>query len=186
MKTRRLKLLILFVVFVFVVKLNTKAQIDYTDLSPEVIIYVPDTIGSNSYLIDLNNDEIDDFRIQCKRFYTHEKAREKILSYCTYIDSLSINRISTKILLEGDTVNAETNFGKFIRILGWVPEAGGWNGIWDELNVDTFQYLGLEFHKNSVIHYGWIKIKTNGRKIIIDGFAWNEVPNQLIIIGQID
>jgi hypothetical protein len=186
MKTRKFNLLILLFICVFVARQNTEAQIDYTDLSPDITIYVPDTIGCNSYLIDLNNDETEDLRIQCRSFYTHELTREPVMSFGIFVDTLGLNRIEAGPYWEGDTIKSSDSYWRSAMLLAWVPELGGWNGDWylSVQDPDSFAYSGLKFYLNGQIFYGWIRLKTNGKEVTIDRFAWNETPNQFIIAGQ--
>jgi hypothetical protein len=186
MKTRKLNLLILLFVFILCGNQKIRSQIEFTDLIPDIKIIIPDSSGGNYYDLDINNDDLTDYKIGCKLFYTNEMTDDPIINFWALFDSIGINRIDMGPFWDGDTIQSSQDFCYKAYLLGWLPENTGFNGQWyfATITPDTFAYAGMEFHVGEQIFYGWIRMKTNGLEIIIDKFAWNEIPGQFIIAGQ--
>lgn len=47
-------------------------------------------------------------------------------------------------------------------------------------------FLGLKFVVNGQTHYGWAHITVNGRASVLNGYAYETVPNKAILAGTAD
>lgn len=45
-------------------------------------------------------------------------------------------------------------------------------------------YLGLRFSINGTTHYGWARVRVNGFKATLTGYAYETVPNKKIVAGK--
>lgn len=161
------------------------AQIEYFNLSPETTVSNPDTIGTNYYNLDLNNDGNIDYMIGAEYSETNEFTRNALANYIVKINTDTLNKINPGPYFEGDTINQEEYFLKFSKIyciLAGNRIIGAWPNVIN--SVDTYGYIGLEFHQNNNVYYGWVRLKTDGFSFSIDSYAWNKTTGQHIIIGQ--
>ena len=187
MNAKNFKLLLLIISLILINSETVLSQIDYTDLIPDQKINIPDTVGINFYFLDLNSDGFIDYKFSCSRYYTSELSHEPETNLVIVIcDSTSTNTINPGPFAEGDTIQPSPKFQTNVCLTGWMPAAGGVIGSWyDPLyEYDSFAYLGLAFSINQNIHYGWMRLKTDGFSVTIDDFAWNENTNEFIIAGQ--
>lgn len=171
---------------------DASGQIGYTDIGP------PDFIGGSNleYMLDLNNDGTNDFRI----YNVNSSYSYYGYSYITnnlFIDPLAA---SNDVLGSGGAAYAypfALNNGDVISsaVSSW--NNNGFSGGFQSLNYAscdygnwcdiTDGYLGLRFDAGGGnIHYGWVRldVATNGDSFTIKDYAWNETPNQSILAGQ--
>lgn len=187
-KIMKIKILILHICLLLVLQLSyteSNAQIEYYNISPDTLVSKPDTIGTNYYNIDLNSDGIVDFSIGAEYSQNNELTRVALDNYIVKINTDTLNRINAGPHFDGDTINQVLNFLNSNWIYCILPGQGiigPWPGIIN--SVDTYGYIGLEFHKDGNIHYGWVRLKTDGESFSIDSYAWNKTTGQLIVIGQ--
>jgi hypothetical protein len=188
MKKIKLKWLVILFVLGFNTEENCFAQIVSFVYDPDIIINIPETEGENSYFLDINNDGNNDYKISCRRFYTMEQVHEPLLNYLAVIDSIGKNRVIGGPFSLADTININDYYYKSAFLYGLFAEMGGLMGNWYIAVPDTatFAFAGLKFYINNQPHYGWLRLKTDGKKITIDSYAWNSTPNQLIIAGQME
>jgi len=161
------------------------AQIEYFNFSPDTIVSSPDSIGTNYYNIDLDIDGLVDFRIGAKHFFEYELTHDPLDSYLVIMDAPGVNRINTYPCLEGDTIHPTDSFSSSNWVFGILPEFGN-VGPWPSIinSIDSYAYIGLEFHNGDTVNYGWVRMKTDGYSFTIDEYAWNQTQGQFIIAGQ--
>jgi hypothetical protein len=186
MKAMKSKLIILLNLILLLSSLNVYSQIISGNFNPDVIITLPDSIGENYYLLDINNDNSMDYKIACRSFYTMKTSYKQFYNYGSAIDSIGNSRVNTGPYFNGDTINNDSYFRKSGYLYGLFPESLGLIGSWylTVPDTDTFAYVGLKIFINSQSYFGWLKIKTDGKEITLDSYAWNQTPGQYIIAGQ--
>ncbi len=165
--------------------INSNAAINYVIVNDSIVC--PDTIeGTNYYELDINNDDIIDFRIGASFSLTNEFSSSVFDCHFTFIHSLDQNRIYTFPLFDGDTITSTLNFAKKDVLYGYAVEHDGYLGYWPSRisSVDEYAYIGLEFNFNSDIYYGWLKLKTDGRSATIESYALNQAAYQPIYADQ--
>jgi hypothetical protein len=182
------------------------SNIIYTDLNPDSSIL----LATDSFNLDVNNDGITDFTFnkylsstECRSavqekfaFNIHlsikpATANNAIMASAsnlalaldadsgTIIGPDSLWATTSEILLEGAAISSCT------LVTG---HAGYW------LNVSD-KYLGLKFNAGNKTYYGWARLSSSysvssashlivGGQLIIKDFAYNSVPDQLILAGQ--
>lgn len=186
MKKIKLKWVVILFVLVFYTEESCFSQIVSFGYEPDIIINLPETEGENSYFLDINNDGNNDYKISCRMFYKMEQVHEPLINYLAVIDSIGANRVIGGPFWFADTIFENTFISKSALLYGLIHENGGLIGHWYLAvpDTETYAYTGLKFYINNQPHYGWLRLKTNGKRITIDSYAWNSTPNQLIIAGQ--
>ncbi len=185
MKTKKLSITLFSLSLCFFLSLNSKAAINYVIVNDSVVC--PDTIeGTNYYELDLNGDDIVDFKIGARFELTFEFSAKTFDCHYTSVVSLNENRFCAGPLFDGDTISSSLNFVENDVLYGYAVEHGGYLGYWPSTipSVDDFAFIGLEFDFNNETYFGWIKLKTDGQSVTIESFAWNQVANQPIFAGQ--
>ena len=154
------------------------------------VIYTPAHVSirgdSLPYWLDLNHDGIADFKLRnwlargassswnsvsvaspMKGKNGVEAARGK---FRTYADAL----------VQGISIGSKPPFDSFAMMI-----ASGNQGPWYKV---TNSYLGLKFQIKGKYHYGWARLKVQGRydRIVatLTGYAYETVPNKPIITGK--
>jgi hypothetical protein len=188
LKIMKTKFIIAINSIVFFFGINSYSQILSGSFDPDINIQLPcDTIGENYYLFDLNNDNTMDFKLACRSFYTQKTSYKQFYNYGAAIDSIGNSRVNTGPYFYGDTIAENIYFRKSGYLYGLFPESLGLIGSWylTVPDTDTFAFVGLKILVNGQSHYGWLKIRTDGKEITLDSYAWNQIPGQYIIAGQI-
>lgn len=164
------------------------AQIDHTILNPEVTVTIPDSIGTNFYYLDLDNNGTTDFNLEVKLFFTSEFSPRSVKSYSSDISGLVSNKINVGPFLYGEIISDSIEDYNKDLISGWIPEYGGKLGSWPHTltSSENIAYVGLKLDKNGSTYFGWLKLKTDGKSITIYSYAINTSPNQSITAGQIN
>lgn len=186
MKKNKQKLKFILVSLILVITTSIYSQVDYTVLNPEVTITMPDSIGTNYYDLDLNNDGTIDFKIGAKFTFTNEFTRSHFDFYYVFVESENSNRFNAGPFEDSDIISSSLNFVKTNWIYGFGHELGGYIGSWPSsiASVETYAYLSLEFIHNNNSHFGWVRLKTDGKSFTVQSFAWNQSANQPINAGQ--
>lgn len=186
MKTKKTLLKISLLFLIYIIYSGVNAQISFTDINPDTTIFHPDTVGgTNYYNLDLNNDGITDFKIGAEYSLSSEFTHRALENYLIKISTVIPNKVNVGPYFEGDTISPSANYLKSNWIYGIIA-GQGIIGAWpvDVNSVDIYAYIGLEFNLNNSEYYGWVRLKTNGYSFSIDSYAWNNIPGQLIIVGQ--
>jgi hypothetical protein len=170
------------------------AQIIYTDVDPDEVI----TGDSTSYLLDLNNDGVKDYRMVTLDV-TGSSSGVVYSAKGAGVYPLGQNEILTdgssyvQVLNNGDAIGANQNVWsatssafalnvKFkTQYMGQTVTYtyGLWNGVTDK-------FMGVKFDINGSWHYGWVRmdVNANADSIVIKGFAYNAQPNSPLTAGE--
>jgi len=170
----------------WIIMISAFAQIDHTILNPEVTVTIPDSIGTNYYNLDLNDDGNDDYKIGARSEFTIEFSHKHFDFFYVFVESIDQNKFNAGPFWDGDTISSSLHFVKTNWIYGYGPEYGGYIGSWPSsvASVETYAFIGLEFNHNNETHFGWVRLKTDGKSFTVESFAWNESANQPINAGQ--
>ncbi len=166
------------------------AQIIYTDIDPDV------NISNSSYLLDLNNDGTEDFRITQNGSSSYSMDGVAVYAYQSNANKLLIDKIqfgyysysvnAALALNQGDTIdNNQPMWGAF----GGLNAHGIYNsapldiGHWKSLSD---KYIGFKFVIDSDLHYGWARLNVtpDATSATIKDYAYNSIPDEMIMAGQ--
>lgn len=147
------------------------------------------------YLIDLNNDSINDFSMSVKRWDYNGSGSsfsfDPCLRYKNHFTNISSLNSTNKISIKSDNY-APLEFNKG-EIIGKESTWNNWtSGIYvNSIEVKTYQspfqeefHIGVIVNKDSKDYYGWILIESHQNRLIIKEIAINLSENQKIIAGQ--
>lgn len=208
MKKQLLKKLSTFIVTAMMLSVSANAQIVYTDVIPDVVrgCNYPSPCGAD-FLIDLNNDGINDFTFapRAHSFSCGNCSPNPVNILGTRDSALVISTAQSWIV---DTVggfdlnksmdsslawtNAEYNLAQNgERCMACTNGNGshkvtqGITGNWQNVSG---KFMGLKIKMGSDFYYGWIKlgvsIASYSVSITIMEYAYNSIPNQPILAGQ--
>ena len=191
---------------------TVSAQVNYTDLNPDVLV----TGNLDSYLLDLNADLMPDFS-----FVTLDTAfGGSNTSYfpipVTYnvnyagaqMNNAPGNQWAGETVITGTGTSASSSFG-----LANIPQGSsiGPGNSWDSsstlvgLNINitvpllgystnvqsgpmigTTGFIGLKFDISGNTHYGWarVEVTANGEILSIKDYAYDGTPNTPIVAGE--
>lgn len=174
------------------------AQIIYTDVNPDNII----SGDSASYMLDLNNDGVKDYRIitivntssssgssyQVKAAGVYPLNQNEILTdSSTYIKALNKNEQIGANQLTWNGSSSTSSYPLLLngRIIGSSSgsttsyQAGLWNGVKDK-------YMAVKFDISGSMHYGWVRmdVSSGGDTVVVKGFAYNAQANMPLTAGE--
>ena len=156
------------------------AQIIYTDIDPDVEMYLPAPFLGLSHQIDLNNDGVIDFNFVANYFW--EQYSSNCSSPCSYIyydldlipwnDNAALANQSPIGMLNSPVVVSSSNYvGSNVSTFGtnvvwWKHRQalarsdiiwGGLNRNGNWLNGETDKYVGLKLEVGGNTQYGWLR-----------------------------
>jgi hypothetical protein len=147
------------------------------------IVYTPANIAigpRTSFLLDLNNDGINDFLISNWQY--------------GQASHLGINQEAPAdgVLGRGAALPAGVRVGPKGAFVGYgtmafqdsVSGISFYDGPWKDAHN---RYLGLKFSINGETHYGWARLTVTAKRGIfatLTGYAYETVPNKTIIAGK--
>lgn len=176
------------------------STIIYTDLNPDSAIS-----GTDSYILDLNNDGIADFNFNGFSLSVKCDSRGRNVNgkvdgtrvtiangssggivfrlnqnYSACLDSLTL--IDSSSQWSYVTNQALTIYGLSTCMTGNYPSFGNWYLTGRNQN----KYMGLKFIKGSNAYYGWVRLylDTYLRKLIVKDYAYNSNTDKPILAGQ--
>lgn len=163
------------------------SQIDHTTLSPPEVISLPDSLGSNTFNIDIDNDNTDDFYFSVELFETFDLSPHGVQSYRAELYSYNQNDVNVGPFDSGESISSSLDYIDFDFFHGYAPEWGGYIGNWaiDQIPSSTAKYIAVELEKSGSKYYGWIKVKTDGKSITVLSYAIRSKANQSIDAGAI-
>lgn len=131
------------------------AQMVYTDIDPDTVLAFT---GPDDFLLDLNNDGIDDFNIIVTTMVTSFTTSSGVSSYTTY--AMKIYPLNeNEVLVNGG--DAEALFPG-----AWIDEDGDEYGIFTPdsayvvgSNSIIPKYIGLKLVNDGETYYGWMRLK---------------------------
>ena len=209
-KTVLMRIRLLLLLLTVLISDNALSQIVYTDITDTVISRSSVQIGTLTYILDINGDNIDDYNLTVQ-------AQNITASGCTIVppamtnQSIAINTMPGFSNAAGDTAGfaASTNLNDSIG-----PNSHDWNiaqqnylfsheftypaCVWDSTIEGNWQsgttnYIALRFKVGANIHYGWIRISLESThdssdlktiSLIIHDYAYNATPNQPLLAGE--
>jgi len=194
MKTLLIALLSLFCVLS---TKNADSQIVYSDIPDTTINYpIIEYLGSGTvnYNIDLNNDSIVDFYFYLETWQEWATpSAQPIYNVSEIKSSFQENNICivefstapcTYVFSENDTIYtncawSQSDFSVIaVNVEGYAVSC--------DLPFQD-KYYGLSFNIDDNKHYGWLQMDVNEYgEILLKGYAYNTIPNQLITAGQIE
>ncbi len=162
----------------------------YTDIDPDFTNYN----SGNSYELDLNNDQIVDFSIgrawdgydnkEWLGIASTPQAENGILSVAPwYVHPVPLP--SGKIISKGGYRNGEfyNKDGTFTLGDCFANEPD----CFYDWQVKGDKYLGLRFYINGKRHFGWARLEIiNSTNWIVKDYAYNAIPNNGILAGQLE
>ncbi len=185
---------------------SVSAQVNYTDLNPDVLV----TGNLDTYLLDLNADLLPDYG-----FATIDTAFGGTFSGFSYnvdyagaVLNATGNEWAGENVVSGTGTSASSNF-----VLKNIPQGSsiGPGNSWGSgsamvgLNADisipllgystnfqsgpmigTTGFLGLKFSVGGNTHYGWARVEVtpNGEILSIKDYAYDGTPNTPIVAGE--
>lgn len=166
----------------FLTLLSAKAEIIYRDINPDTTLSASVSEIFKWFMIDLNNDGIDDFYIKHFNppfdfkeieFYTNIGQKGEIL-----VD----NKFVPYSLNQNETIGSSQNewtctaHGGSSSALGM---AANWVGKQDK-------FIGLRFKINNNWHYAWLRLSVSSdtSSVTVKDFAYNSTPSESIAAGQ--
>lgn len=164
-----------------------KSQVNFTLNEPAVTVKMTDSIGTNFLDLDIDNNNIIDFRIGVEHKTSNIYTHERFIYTFSYLDSQGDNGFYCEPLVYGQEISDSLIFLKYNFIYGYAKEYGGDLGAWATAEppvVDSYAYLGLKLIKNEQIYYGWLQLKTNGKSVTIHSYGYNTNSDQSIEAGQ--
>lgn len=173
-----------FVLILFIFATVCRAGIYYT--SADTTVYAPDSLeGTNYYNIDLNGDEVIDFRIGAQFYLSYEGYHPPYETYMIVADSTGLNQISFGPYYDGDTIHQNLSYMYGDILFGYFP-GNGYIGWWSLEMADgpAYAYLGLSLLHQGNTYYGWIRLKADRDAFYVTGYAWHNEPDMPIIAGQ--
>ena len=146
----------------------------------------------NAYLLDINQDGIQDFSINVMSVGFDRGVRNYFQIQSNRDARIMLTQTETTPLSAGASIGPETA----PEVSGWSIFAGSlmvrtvtenqpdqWSGPWAP---DKDFYAGLSIRVNGEYHYGWVKLLADreSHAVFVQEYAFNEKPNQAIKAGQ--
>jgi hypothetical protein len=179
----------LLLMLLFVVS-PARAQMLYTDISPDTTLAAPDGVVFHNYFVDLNQDAKDDFK------FTHfvPNASMKAVEVYSFADEpeeeILVNSGRAPLALEAffeisagsagtwvNTFSGSSNSALFMNA-NYMP-GSPWAGVVDG-------YLGVRIKVAGAWHYGWIRldVPADASSFTLKDFAVNLYPGESILAGE--
>lgn len=167
---------------------DANGQIVYTDIT--------DHIGNSSnpqYMLDLNNDGTDDFRVHQFNYYSYYgfsfnalymkplNAGNEVLinssSPGSYAYPFALD--SGDVISSGQTTWNDNSFSTGHMSLNFGGSDGNFIGVTDK-------FVGLRFVVSGDTYYGWARldVSADAGSWVVKDYAYNSTPNSPIITGQ--
>ncbi len=186
---------------------NAEAQIAYTDVDPDSLVVLPDTVGNNIFEIDMNNDGTTDVTIVAGNgdWYYSEGVSN-------WMSIRALNGSGAEIALQSSYLSgwsATYYFAKRFDADALIGPAEsfyssswsfqlGWNGTypgnstvyntgpWTDDEPD--KYLGIRFTLDggTSYHYGWVRLDVAGdqSEVLVKDYAYEMTADVGIAAGK--
>ena len=186
---------------------TSKAQVQYTDVNPD-FLYSNSIAG---YLLDLNNDGIDDFKLIRESEYwwcgaggysgpnyyggkwgmilenldtlaSNRSRLDQTASCYPYFQKVQKMQVNTLLALN------PTSWSNYNPLTPWKAIYAEYSGcsapcsVTNPSNVDLF--IGLRIGVPGAFHLGWLRIQIASGFVIVKDYAFETTPNRPIIIGS--
>jgi hypothetical protein len=171
---------------------SSKAQIVYTDVTPDSTIFSP--TGSYSLSLDLNNDGTSDFKFTVTSGISHCSPEGNGHQSSANVTPLSGSKTANSgglpsALQESEIIDSLLTWSSGSNEVLKSKQSGsfcfGSSGKWPSFND---RYLGLKISSGGNVYYGWARLSVYAdgfsSSITIKDYAYNSIPNQSILAGQ--
>jgi hypothetical protein len=155
------------------------------------IVYTPAHVqikAGSKYRLDLNHDGVSDFLL---------KDVSTASAWTLSVLPVQGNGVDGFMTLSGGTWASALDPGSVVGARGYFPgkvmvfaaqsEDGGTQVIGSWANV-TRRYLGLQFHIQGKVHYGWARLNVTAAigavSATLTGYAYETVPGKSIVAGK--
>jgi hypothetical protein len=185
MKKNYLKIIVLIFGLVITVA-NTKSQIVYTDVDPDVTV----SEFLQGYGVDFNDDDkidvhitlLDNVGVWVMHLIPDANLDQTYVVY---------DGEEASVLIDGDDISPASNLYQLGT--GWGGllygywESSGEYGNWTGVQED--KYLGIKFEIDGNFHFGWIKLTTiiyayDNMEFTVKAYAYNTIANEGILAGD--
>jgi len=184
-----------------------KAQINYTDVDPDVTLSVAELGGLETYSLDINNDGTEDMLIMHNWGYggwydTWKYALvypQNLGGVVTMTTFLACSTWSSTFYFAArfeadDVIGPEANFNGIDPIgtwassiqMGWGSTAGTCSsGPWQGDAADSYLAVSFSLDDGATTHYGWVRLSVadDVSGIIIKDYAYEETVDTEILAG---
>jgi hypothetical protein len=178
---------LLQLLIIFVISIQVRAQIVYTDVDPDVTV----NEFQQGYGVDFDNDGHFDLHVT---LLSNTGVWVMHLIWDSSLDNVYVvyDGEEASILELNDEISPSSNWYKLGE--GWggllygfwndSGEYGNWTGTQDH------KYLGIKFEIGSEFHYAWIHLTTHQNShsdldFTIHSYAYNTIANQMILAGDV-
>lgn len=203
MKTQIIMKAYAFITTAMLFSANANAQIVYTDINPDSTIIRP-TISvrgsiSTEQTIDVNNDGISDikFTLLSRRITPFNPGQSGSITGSVSATPLNGNALLTGTsgnpakMSQNDSIDANANWSALVSQVLFSKTTSSTTTTLGDWNTATDGFLGLRFIIGAQTHYCWIRLNVeaftsgaNAAILVIKDFAYNSIPNQLILAGE--
>lgn len=159
---------------------KSEAQIIYTDVNPD---YAYLTEYEEDYaFIDLNNDGVVDFELnQYFSFSPGSSSAGGSTGWTfTYVQLTPLNG--------NEIVRYYSTFSSIIFATGFIEgDTINSNHLWTSQTVwpwEEDRFMGVRLNDNGETHYGWLRVSWDGLYNRGAEYAYNTVPDQMILAGD--
>ncbi len=207
MKKQLSKKLSAFITTAMLFSASANAQIVYTDVNPDTTI-TQSTNGSSAYYLDINNDGLTDLTMTAMLNGTISRSVQVGTSSGSQVLNYSAPAPGGNVILLAKAKNNNAIIGstspngtnaiwsnaqnvhlrRIQRII--IPQPPYYaNVTWGDWSNNTDRYLAVRISVAGVWHYGWVRVSvlvstTSAVSFTIRDYAYNSIPNQLILAGD--
>lgn len=194
MKKQLLKKVSTFITTAMLFSASANAQIVYTDVNPDLTI-TQSSIGSSVHAVDINNDTITDATLAASKTSSANavllgtSSGSEALMCCPILQARAINH-NVAIGSNPNGTNAYWSNNQNARLRQFPLGGGGPGGPnpipFGDWSTPADRYLAIRFLVGADWYYGWVRVSVSvgGNSFTIRDYAYNSIPNQLILAGQ--
>jgi len=170
------------------------AEIQYTNIDPDMMITQAENYSTRDFLLDLNNDGTPEFKIfQAFSAGTYYYFDYYYYSYNSVLQQATNNGLSVMretaenayvaALDSNALISADQNFNanKVLGVFSYYDEQpeGFWPGAGEK-------FLGVKFKIGENIHYGWVRLSVprDCESFKVLDYAYEDEPGKAIRAGQ--
>ncbi len=172
------------------------AEIQYTNIDPDMMINQAENQATRDFLLDLNNDGTPEFKIfqafsttYTFSFNYYFYSYNSVLQQATN-NGLSVMRETAEnayvaALDSNALISADQNFNanKVIGVFSYYDTHA--DGMWANAGQ---KFMGVKFKIGENIHYGWVRLSVAPlcESFIVYDYAYEDEPGKAIRAGQKD
>jgi len=170
------------------------AEIQYTNIDPDMMINQAENQATRDFLLDLNNDGTPEFKIfQAFSSVTYYYFDSYYYSYNSVLQQatnsgLSVMRETAEnayvaALNSNALISADQNFNanKVLGVFSYYDEQpeGFWPGAGEK-------FMGVKFKIGENVHYGWVRLSVSHfcKNFSVYDYAYEDEPGKAIRAGQ--